>query len=351
MGGVGALVQAILRSPLAEGWELDVFNLSKPQQEGKPSTITPWDAAWTLVHLVQLPWRLLTRRPAVALLQSTADSGYLRDLLLLFECRALGVPVVLHWHGAPDSWQFPGASGWRQRLFGVGVALARRVIVLGDSYRAYFERFVPARKLAVIPNFVDGEVFSPAERVAGDEVRVLFVGRVGPLKGSDVLLEALTRARASVPRFIATLVGAGESEAALAEARTHPLVRAGAVRLTGALDAKRVAEFRAADIFVLPTRSDSFPMAVLEAMACGLAVVASHVGAIPWMLEDGACGLLVPPGDVDALAQVLIRLAGDPELRQRLGAAARVRQQDRFDARGAARALDVVLAEAVGSPA
>src|SRR5262245_5160995 len=123
MGGVAAVVEAILESSLSERWDVEVFNLSKPQQEGKPSVVTPWDVASTSVPLVQLPWRLLTRRPRVVLAQATADTGYFRDLALILECRALGVPVVLHWHGAPDSTQFPG-SGWRRRLFGLGVALS-----------------------------------------------------------------------------------------------------------------------------------------------------------------------------------------------------------------------------------
>ncbi len=351
MGGVGALVEAIVRSPLAQHWDVEVFNLAKPQQQGKPSTVTAWDVAWTLLHLIQLPWRVLTRRPRVVLAQSTADTGYLRDLALMLECRALGVPVVLHWHGAPDSPQFPGTGRWRPRLFRIGVALSSSMIVLGDTYRAYFERFVPAAKLVVLPNFVDGDVFRPVEPSAGagESVRLLFVGRIGPLKGTDVLLDALGAARERVPGLTATLVGAGETDAALAAAREHPAVSSGAARLTGALGPERVEEYRRAQIFVLPTRADSFPMAILEAMAFGLPVIASAVGAIPWMLDDGECGVLVAPGDTAALADALVALAGDPARRARLGAAARARQQARFDARGAADTLDATLARASGS--
>lgn len=350
MGGVGALVEAILRSPLRLSWDLDVFNLSKPQQEGKPSTITPWDMAWTLLHLVQLPWRLLTRRPRAVLAQSTADTGFFRDLALILECRAVGVPVVIHWHGAPDSPQFPGTSAWRQRLFRLGVALSSGVIVLGDSYREYFGRFVPAEKLLVLPNFVDGEVFRPADAAppAGTAPRVLFVGRIGPLKGADVLLDALMAARERVPGLTATLIGAGETGAAFAEAAAHPAVTSGVARLTGPLGPERVDEYRAAQIFAQPTRMDSFPVAVLEAMACGLPVVASSVGAIPWMLDEGACGELVAPGDTAALTEALVRFGGDPALRARLGAAGRARQQARFDGKVAAATLDRALARAVG---
>lgn len=347
MGGVGAVVESILRSPLAQHWDVDVFNLSKPQQEGKPSVVTAWDVAWTLLHLVQLPWRLLTRRPDVVLSQATADTGYVRDLALMLECRALGIPVLLHWHGAPESPQFPG-DGWRLRLFEIGVALASFVLVLAEPYRAHFEHFVPARKLVVLPNFVDGEVFRPSGAATPENPAVLFVGRVGPLKGVDVLLEALERARTCVPELTATLVGAGETDEALAAVRSHPLVTSGAVRLTGPLGPERVELYRKAQIVVLPTRMDSFPMVVLEAMAAGAAVVSTRVGAIPWMLDEGACGVLLPPGDAPALAEALVALARDPARCARLGAAARVRQQEHFDARGAATVLDRLLAQAAG---
>jgi glycosyltransferase involved in cell wall biosynthesis len=361
-GGVGVQVEAILRSPLAERWRLECFNVSKPQQEGKPSTVTPWDVLWSLWHLAALPVRLLRSRPAVALVQSTADTGYFRDLALALECRALGVPVVLHWHGAPDSPQFPGRSPWRRWLFGFGTRRAARVIVIAESYREFFARHVPAERLAVVPNFIDGERFAAARRCAASEpppatepptggpVTALFVGRVGPQKGADVLLAALEEARRRAPSLRAVLVGDGESRQAFEEVARHPLVAAGIVRLTGALGAERVEEYRRADLFVLPTRADSLPLSLLEAMAAGLPAIASDVGAIRWVLDDGGCGVVVPPADASALADALVTLAGDPAARARLGERARQRQMEYFDSRSAAESLDAVLRPAARAP-
>lgn len=345
-GGVGRQVEAILGSPLAESWRLDVFNTSKPQQEGKPSTVTAWDVAWTLWHLVALPARLVARRPAVALVQATADTGFFRDLALALECRALGVPIVLHWHGAPDSTQFPGQAPWRRALFGFGARLARRVIVLADAYRETFAAHVPADKLDVVPNFVDGAHFAAPARGRQGAIHVVFVGRVGPQKGSDVLLDAVALARARGADVTAVLVGDGESQAAWEETKRHPLVISGAARLTGPLGDERLAEYAAADVFCLPTRADSLPLALLEAMAAGLPAVCSSVGAIPWVLEDGAAGILTPAGDVEAVAEALVALAGEPDRRLALGARARARQRERFDAAPAARQLADTLARA-----
>jgi glycosyltransferase involved in cell wall biosynthesis len=88
--------------------------------------------------------------------------------------------------------------------------------------------------------------------------------------------------------------------------------------------------FRGADIFVLPTRGDAFGIVFLEAMAHGTPVVASAVGGVPEVVEDGVTGVLAPPGDPDAFAEAIGRLAGDPALRRRLGEAGRRRLAERF---------------------
>ena len=343
-GGVGMQVEAILGSPLAERWKLKVFNTSKPGQEGKPSTVTLKDVIWTKIHIALLPLAILEHRPQVALVEATADTGYFRDLALLLVCLLHRVPVVLHWHGTPESEQFPGDSWWRRALFALGTRLSRRVIILSESYRSFFARHVKADKLVVVPNFIAGARFAAPERsTRTGPVNVLFVGRVGPQKGVDVLLEALSCARAAGADLRAVLVGAAESPEAWSEASRHPLVQEGVVRLTGALGDERIAEYQAADVFCLPTRADSLPLALLEAMAAGLPVVCSAVGAIPWVLEDGASGLLVPPGDPVALGEALLRLARDPELRRDLGARALARQKAEFDAVSAAPRLEAAL--------
>jgi glycosyltransferase involved in cell wall biosynthesis len=347
-GGVAAQLATLLRSPLAERWRLETFDLSKPQQEGKPSVVTFWDVLYTVRHIFALPVRLLRTRPRAALFQATADTGWFRDLLLMALCRLFGVPVVVHWHGAVDSWQFPGRSAWRQGLFRLGARLASVFVVLAEPWRDYFARFADPERLDVVPNVTTGAAFATPPRPAREAVTLLFVGRVGPLKGLDLLFAALERLRAAHPGLTAVCVGAGETDAAWRDAAAHPLVRAGVVRLTGSLAEERIEEFRRADIFVLPSRTEVFPVTLLEAMAAGLPVVATDVGAVRWILADGECGLVVPPGDAAALAEAIGRLAGDAALRAALGERGRRRQQERFEAAVAAEAYDRCLRRAAG---
>ncbi len=167
----------------------------------------------------------------------------------------------------------------------------------------------PPERVREITNGVDGERFSPAapgeKRILRRALSlpegplVLFAGRLSPEKGVDVLVRAWPRLLARVPGARLCLVGAGPDEARLRE-----LVRArrveGSVTFAGGV-ADAAPYTRAADLAVLPSRTEGMPVALLEAMSCGVPVVATRVGGSAEVLEHGVTGLLVPAEDPDAL--------------------------------------------------
>jgi len=117
------------------------------------------------------------------------------------------------------------------------------------------------------------------------------------------------------------------------------------------IDADRKAEVLAAtDVFVLPSYAEALPMAMLEAMAQALPVICTRVGAIDEAVTDGVEGFLIGPGDVDALAQRMATLAGDPQLRRRMGRAARRRVERQFSLETMVDRLAVIYERAVGRP-
>src|SRR5262249_31080471 len=132
--------------------------------------------------------------------------------------------------------------------------------------------------------------------------------------------------------WIATLAGNGlvdETRAAIARAGLG-----NRVRVPGWVGPQpRDALLRAATIFVLPSLSENLPMAVIEAFAYAVAVICTPVGALPEIVKHGETGLFVPPGDVDRLADALLRLAKDAELRQRLGMNAKAEHMTRLEIR------------------
>jgi colanic acid/amylovoran biosynthesis glycosyltransferase len=190
--------------------------------------------------------------------------------------------------------------------------------------------------------------FAPRPDPPGEDgpLHVLCVAAMFRRKGHRVLLEAMADLRERGVAARLTLVGDGPERASLERlAGELGLGAEGTVEFTGALDNECVAElYRAVDAFCLPSFSEGVPTVLMEAMACELPVVACRIAGTPELVEDGVSGLLVHPARADLLAGALARLAGDRELRERLGRAGRARVQEAFDERDSAANLHAVLA-------
>lgn len=169
-------------------------------------------------------------------------------------------------------------------------------------------------------------------RAAGPEPLLLFVGRMVPYKGVDVLLKALVGVKAR-----AVLVGDGPMRMEWQRLATS-LGLDGRVRFAGEVGpVELAAHYQACDVFVLPsvTRAEAFGMVQIEAMACGKPVVSTRLpSGVPWVNQDGETGIVVEPSDVGALEGALNALVNDPALRARLGTGARARVLSTFTVPG-----------------
>lgn len=182
---------------------------------------------------------------------------------------------------------------------------------------------------------------------------IVAVGRLDPIKGFDVLVDALRQLNERNIEFRCTVIGEGPLRSALeAQTRAHGLD--GRIEWVGALPQEAVqAALRDAAIFALPCQvaadgnRDGIPVALMEAMASGCAVVTTAVSGIPELVEDDVNGLVVAERDAAGLADALQRLLGDSPLRRRLAMAARARVEREFDAQAEARRLRQLMSEAV----
>jgi glycosyltransferase involved in cell wall biosynthesis len=239
--------------------------------------------------------------------------------------RTTSIPLVLTAHLAgfdamPQPWRTLGdvhqqtigrhLLGRADRIIAVSHAVARHVETLG----------APSGRVRIVPNGVDHERFR-AGPSRGREVRLLFVGRLVPNKGADDAVRAFAGVRRLRGDVSLTVVGDGPQREDLA-ALARRLGVADGVRFAGwARDVERyLAE---ADVLLRPTRTEGMPLTVLEAMASGVCILASDVPGNAELIDDGRTGVLVPAGDVRALAAALRRLVDDGAERSRLAGAAR----------------------------
>lgn len=159
-------------------------------------------------------------------------------------------------------------------------------------------------------------------------LRLIFVGRLAPVKGLRLLVPAFARLRTDHPDALLTVIGDGPDRAWLeAEA-----ARVGGIRVLGAQSQDRVAEELAqSHALVLPSFAEGVPVVLMEAMASARPVIATRVAGVGELVEDGTSGYVVPPGDLDGLVAAMENLAADPALRARMGAAGRRKVEAEFD--------------------
>lgn len=314
-GGIDRLMDA-LRGELRDGAIGDCQVRLGATRGMRSIFLSPIYLAAFLARLTLL--RLTGRADVLHINLSSAGSAQRKMIVGRFAHR-LGVPYVIHLHGSRFRSYFDTANAATQgavrRLF----SQAERVIVLGRVWRDFVADRVPEarEKVVILPNASEA-ITRPLQRATADPVRILFLGRLGARKGVPDLIDALGRL-SDIGDWRAVIAGDGDIE----DARSQVAVRGLSSRVeipgwVGPEDAHKL--LLSADILVLPSYDENLPMSVIEGLSAGLAVVATPVGAVEDIVHDGETGLLVAPGDVDALANALRRLVSDPALRARLGA-------------------------------
>jgi len=263
---------------------------------------------------------------------------------------------VLHTHGYKAD-VYGWAAAWRDRVALVATChnwpsrlLSMRTYAAIDRFALrHFDRVatasgpveeilrnwkVPAHKLKTIPNGVDMEALrapTPTLREeldAGGETLVGFVGRHVPDKGGALLLSAAQSVLAAFPNAKFVFVGEGPARDEW-EALAAKLGIASKVVFLGRRD-DMAAVYGSLDMVVLPSYKEAMPMCLLEALAVGKPVVATRVGSVPELVVPEVTGLLVEPGDANALSAAVLRLLGDMELGRTLGARGRAHVTRRF---------------------
>lgn len=315
-GGMASVVGALVKA----GYRPDNSCLFIPTHVDGGTARKAWVATVALAKFVRL---LASGR--VQLLHAHVASGvsFWRKSLFIALAHLYSCPVVFHLHGG-EFREFLSRQDhrlWHRFPNWIIKRSACIFALTSDMARWLGIRYANAR-IEVFPNPVMLVATQRAESSTSTEI--LFLGRVDEKKGIFDLLRAMALLRKKVPEAQLTVAGLGDIQSARALATE--LAMEEAVRFVGWADeATRLTLLARAAILVLPSHHEQMPMVVLEAMASGLPVVASRVGALGDMLDEGACGILVSPGDIEELATAMASALND-----RLSAVARaVRAKER----------------------
>lgn len=316
MGGIATVVRGYRDAALFQRFDCSYVVTHVDGSAFRKGTVAL--GAW-LRFLVLLATR---PRPLVHIHLSSRASFWRKSVICLMAMLA-GRPYILHMHGSEFMKFYDVESGATARRF-VRYLFKRATLslALSEQWRDNILHICPQAVVEVLPNAVAVPPLREVGAGAGGSLRILFLGRLGRRKGTYDLVEAFSRVvHRGAP---ATLICAGDGEVDAVRAHASGLGVAHLVSCPGWLDvAGTASELDRAAVFALPSHAEGVPMALLEAMARGLAVVTTPVGGIPQVIRDGENGLLVEPGDIEALDSALERLLTDPGLRSTLGRRAR----------------------------
>lgn len=307
--------------------------------------VQPLNPVRDALALLEL-WRLIRRHRYEVVHTHNSKAGFIGRLAATLA----GTPVIVHTvHGfafhAHERW-------WRRHLFLWLERLAARwcdhLVVISQPLIdwALRERIAPRRRMTKVYSGINLEVFrrpvdTAAVRAAlGLDGRDFVIGEVAKLwpgKGHEVLFRAAATLKDRLPRLRLLIIGEGALEPALRRL-ARELGIAERVVFTG-FRSDIPALMHAVDAAVLPSLFEGMGRAVLEAQAVGKPVIASRVGGIPDLIVDGQTGLLIEPGNVQALAAAILRVSTQPDVGRRLGQAAQRAFDERFEARTMVRQL------------
>jgi glycosyltransferase involved in cell wall biosynthesis len=366
------MTELLIRSSLRERFRLIVVNGTLNRRNATKGRIGPRNVVALLRVLGATAWSIVVRRPAVLYtVLSQNGPGFVRDAALILLGRLGGCRVVCHLHaGSFDRFVARSGALMRRLVRGV-VPRIDRVVVLSDSVEVEFTKLFATTPTVRVHNVVAADEVAHGRsyealadgRARGREgVAVLFLGLLSQAKGFHDVLKAVPAILAKAPttRFVFAGEVVDTERNIFSDARgwriafedgrsLRAAVRArypGNVTFHGVMTGdEKFLVLAGADVLVLPSYSEGFPMTILEAMAVGLPIVTTPVGALGEILRDRVNGLFVPIGEPAAVADRLLRLIDDPEQRRAMGQRNYREVRDRFPVERAAGALGDLFEE------
>jgi D-inositol-3-phosphate glycosyltransferase len=359
-GGMNVYVRDLTRELTRRGIYVDVFTRS--QNPHLPHIVHSLGETGRVIHIPTGPEEPYSRHKVFDHLPEFVDNvldfaereGITYDVIhshywlsgwAARELRAAwGAPIVQMFHtlghvknqiAAPSEREPERRIEWETRIVG----FADRLVAATPAEEEQLEKLYGAdpAKITIIPPGVDLQMFHPhppEDAKAHLGVRpcdrmLLFVGRIEPLKGIDTLLRAMGLLAHECPtwanQICVAVIGGDPNTTENEEMERLKAIRAelgitDLVTFLGARDQNKLHHYySAAEAVIMPSHYESFGMVALEAMACGTPVIASEVGGLAYLVQDGETGFHVPDGDPAALASTIARLVEDPDLRNQLG--------------------------------
>tara|TARA_B110000503_G_scaffold34861_2_gene56931 strand:- start:58621 stop:59700 length:1080 start_codon:yes stop_codon:yes gene_type:complete len=296
-----------------EGLDVELVQTNAPYWPAVAGELKGLRALFRFLPYLWRVWRMAGRTDVIHLMANSGWSWQLFAAPVIWIGWLRSTPVIVNYRGGEAREYLAASARW------VKPSLARtaQLVVPSGFLRQVFSEFGVVA--AIIPNIIDLETFYPASHQPQDTVFTLVITRnLEPIYGLETAIRALALAREQVPDIQLKIAGSGPQGPELERLVEH-LGLGNAVVFLGRLERQQiVALYHSAHAMVNPSRVDNMPNSVLEALACGVPVISTDVGGVPYIVEDGHTALLVPRDDAPAMAQAVIKLYTNSALRGEL---------------------------------
>ena len=334
LGGISALARTLV-SVLEEHVELVYLPTVHGRLPAAAGKISLQNLLLACSQYARFARVLVRFRPHIIHLHTSQGLGWLKDTVFVLAGKLARRRVIVHVHAGEVREFYAGRT---KLVRAYTRAVLRRVdaivAVAAESHRR-LERIVPAQRVLTLLNCIDVNGIAPHAWPGPDgPCMALFLGTVGPHKGAFDLVEAMGRLKVRGCDLRLSIAGSQQRTGDLDSIRRRikELGLEDTCQLLGDVRGERKASaLGEAKIFVLPSYGEGLPIALIEAMASGLAVVVTPVGGVPDVITDGYNGFLVEPGDLEALADRLAALANDRHLCEVMGRRNRAIAEETLD--------------------
>jgi glycosyltransferase involved in cell wall biosynthesis len=339
MSGIGSYYETLLASSLPDRVSLKFIDTSSRRRSGSET------GRWSFLNLtsaigdcLRFAGAVVRHQPQICDIATTYGLSFIKHSVCIVFAKLLGSKVLLHPHCSfYFLYERPGKA-W-QWLVRKVIGLCHGVVVLSNEWNKLHE-VVPGCQIYYLPNAIDlvgyADVGQEKIESRSDQscLHILYLGHLGKEKGSFDLVRAAQAVLEQDQGVVFDLVGQEQVVGNVEQLKTQ-VINAGLenfIHINPAVaGAEKINLFRSADIFVYPSYHEGMPMAVIEAMACGLPIIATQVGGLPDLVCPGLNGLLVSAGQPDQLANAIHQLVANPQMRFSMQTGSFQLAQEKFD--------------------